>query len=204
MRSIIFTLLFSSVVFGQVSMTSNEIQALQHKVKSQSELTQTIISDFVQKKHLDFLSNDIITNGQLVFKAPNKVKWAYVTPYKYSVVFKDDKLHINDEGKKSELDLSSSKMFKKLNHLIISSVKGDMFNDEEFKISYYKLNKYYSVSFNPVNSNISNYIKQIEILFSLEGEVHQIKMIEPTDDYTTIAFENRVVNKPVSNEVFNH
>lgn len=203
MRNIIYlVLLFSGLLFSQSEMTHQDIVLLKSKVKSQSDLTETIVSDFTQYKHLDFLSNDIITSGQLVFKAPDLVKWAYVAPYEYSVIFKNDVLHINDEGRKSELDLSSSKLFKKLNHLIISSVKGDMFNDDQFVIKYMTHENNYKVCFSPLNDNISKYIKEFQILFNVNGEVKEIKMIEPTDDFTKIVFNNRVINKSVTNAVF--
>jgi outer membrane lipoprotein-sorting protein len=185
-------------------MNHTEIIDLKSKVKLQSELTKTIVSDFTQYKHLDFLSNDIITSGKLVFKVPNIVKWEYVNPFKYSVIFKNENLYINDEGQKSDINLSSSKLFKKLNHLIINSVKGDMFNDTEFVITYYKINENYNVYFKPLNEKIVKYIKEFHILFNLKGEVLQIKMIEPTDDFTKIVFDNRVINKPVSDAVFTH
>ena len=168
------------------------------------EQTKTISSDFTQYKHLDFLSNEIVTKGNLVFKAPDLVKWEYVEPFKYSVIFKNESLFVDDDGEKSDINLSSSKLFKQLNHLIINSVKGDMFNDKEFKIDYLKLSENFDIHFKPLNSKIEKYIKEFVILFSSKGEVLQIKMIEPTDDFTKIVFKNRVINKPVSDAVFNH
>lgn len=205
MRNLLYlVLLVTCVLQAQTKMTSQEISELKNQVKSQSDVTKTISSDFTQYKHLDFLSNDIITKGNLVFKAPNLVKWAYVNPFKYEVIFKDDNLYINDEGQKSDINLSSSKLFKKLNHLIINSVKGDMFDDDEFTIDYYKEAENFNVYFGPVNDKISKYIKEFRILFNLKGEVLQIKMIEPTDDYTKIVFKNRVLNKTISDAVFSH
>lgn len=190
--------------FGQTIMQQQEIITLKKKVKEQAKQTETITSNFVQYKHLDFLTNDIVTSGKLAFKAPNLVKWEYVKPFEYSVLFKNENLYINDEGKKSDVNLSSSKLFKKLNHLIINSVKGDMFNDNEFAIAYYKEANNYNVHFDPKNEKIAKYIKQFQILFDKQGEVQQIKMIEPSNDYTKIVFENRVRNQQLSDAVFTH
>ena len=54
-------------------MSQEEARSLRSKVKSQAEATQTISSDFIQKKHLDFLENDIESSGRLAFKAPDIV-----------------------------------------------------------------------------------------------------------------------------------
>lgn len=198
-------LLFSCLLLhSQTKMSLQETVELKKKVKLLSEQTKTISSDFTQYKHLDFLSNEIVTKGNLVFKAPDLVKWEYVEPFKYSVIFKNESLFVDDDGEKSDINLSSSKLFKQLNHLIINSVKGDMFNDKEFKIDYLKIGANFDIHFKPLNSKIEKYIKEFVILFSSKGEVLQIKMIEPTDDFTKIVFKNRVINKPVSDAVFNH
>ncbi|MBQ0741119.1 outer membrane lipoprotein carrier protein LolA, partial [Aquimarina celericrescens] len=83
-------------------MSIAEINALKEKVKTHAIETKTISSDFTQYKHLDFLSNDIITTGKLAFKTPNMVKWEYIKPFKYSVIFKNETLYINDEGNKNK------------------------------------------------------------------------------------------------------
>lgn len=195
-------ILFFSLSNAQTKMSSIEEGILIEKVKKQAESTKTIISDFEQYKHLDFLENDIKTTGNLAFKSPDQVKWAYLNPYKYSVIFKNQKLFINDEGNKSDIDLGSSKLFKQLNTLIIKSIKGDMFDTSEFEMEYFKIDTYSEVYFSPKNSKLSKYIKAFHILFNNNGEVLQVKMIEPSDDYTKIVFKNRILNKTLSNEVF--
>ena len=59
-------------------MSSAEASILKETVKALSNQTKTITSDFVQFKHLDFLSNDIKSTGKLAFKSPSIVKWEYV------------------------------------------------------------------------------------------------------------------------------
>lgn len=205
MRNILYILFFIvSTVHSQQKMNTVEANALKEKVKIQAAQTETITSDFVQYKHLDFLANDIITKGNLNFKTPNMVKWSYVDPFVYSVIFKDENLYINDEGQKSDVNLSSSKLFKQLNKLIVNSVKGDMFDDKEFDISYFKTATTSDVHFVPLNNKISKYIKAFHIQFNNKGDVIEIKMIEPSDDYTKILFSNRILNKTVSDAVFAH
>ncbi|PHS04309.1 MAG: cell envelope biogenesis protein LolA [Kordia sp.] len=205
MRNILYLLfLLTATVHSQEKMTTAEATLLKEKVKTQAAETKTITSDFVQYKHLDFLTNDIVTKGYLAFKIPDLVKWSYVDPFVYSVIFKDENLYINDEGQKSDVNLSSSKLFKQLNKLIVNSVKGDMFDDNEFEISYFINKKYSEVHFSPTNKKIAKYIKAFHIQFNSNGDVVEIKMIEPSDDYTRIVFSNRVLNKTMSDAVFAH
>ena len=101
MRNLVYLFLFLTVsIQSQTQMSASEAQALKTLVKEQALTTKTISSNFTQYKHLDFLSNDIVTKGKLAFKTPDLVKWEYTEPYKYTVLFKNETLFINDEGKK--------------------------------------------------------------------------------------------------------
>lgn len=199
-------LLISLHSFGQERVLSpDEIKELKVKVKEKSETTQTIKSDFVQYKHLDFLSNDIKTEGKLAYKSPNLVKWEYTNPYKYSVVFKNNSLLINDDGKKNTINIGSSKLFEKMNVLIVKSIRGDMFDDAEFDISYHKSKSSYIVRFLLKDIDFKKVIKQFVLHFDMKSyDVTQVKMIEPSNDYTKIVFKNRKLNTPLSDAIFSN
>lgn len=199
-------LLVSFCSFGQERMLSvDEIKELKIKVKEKSETTQTIKSDFVQYKHLDFLSNDIKTEGKLAYKSPNLVKWEYTNPYKYSVIFKNNSLLINDDGKKNTVNIGSSKLFEKMNVLIVKSIRGDMFDDAEFDISYHKSKSSYIVNFLLKDVDFNKIIKKFVLYFDVKTyDVTQVKMIEPSNDYTKIVFKNRKLNIPLNNAIFSN
>lgn len=203
LSSLIF-LLLSGGLYAQTIMSSQEATALETQVKKRAQTTQTITSDFVQYKHLDFLANDIQSQGKLAFKSPDLVKWEYNKPFEYSVIFKGGMLYINNEGKKNNVDLGSSQMLEQMNKLITKSIKGDMFDTSEFSISYYKNNGESEVHFAPKNPEISDFIKAFHISFSNEGEVLSVKMLEPSDDYTKIVFSNRKTNNTLLDAVFSN
>jgi len=191
------------LIAQESNMDNAEIVRFKSMINETSKATITIQSNFTQYKHLDFLSNDIITQGKMVFKAPNMVKWEYVKPFEYSVIFKDDKLSINDSGSKSNVDLGSSALFKKLNELIINSVKGNLFQDADFSMDYFKSPNYYKVIFIPKDEKIKSYIASFILFFDKEdANVLEVKMVEPSKDFTRIVFTDRLINKPLDNEVF--
>jgi len=205
----IYTLLFLCIGIqisnAQKSLTTEEISTFKSTVEKLDSNTQTIVSDFVQYKHLSFLSNDVETQGKLAFKVPGLVKWEYTSPYKYSVIFKDDKLFIDDEGDKSKIDIGSNKMFKGLNSLITNSVKGNMFDDNAFEISYFKVDDFYLVKFIPKDENMLQFITKFELMFDIKtSDVVEVKMIEPSEDYTKIVFKNKTRNTTLDEAVFNN
>ncbi|NOQ91390.1 MAG: outer membrane lipoprotein carrier protein LolA, partial [Flavobacteriaceae bacterium] len=176
-------------------MPITEANQLRDKIIDKSEKTITIVSEFEQFKHLDFLSNDIKSGGNLVFKSPNLIKWEYIKPFNYSVIFKNDKLFINDDGIKSNIDISSNKTFKSLNSLIIKSVRGDMFDDKLFDIKYFENQKNYVIKFIPKENSLKSMISEFILSFDKNSlDVIAIKMQENAEDYTLLKFINQKIN----------
>ncbi|WP_264560610.1 outer membrane lipoprotein carrier protein LolA [Flavobacterium sp. N2270] len=198
--SLVF-LLFTTLFFAQESkMTAAEITKFKSTIEKETKTIKTIKTDFIQYKHLDFLSKDIETSGKMTFKAPNLLNWQYTKPYEYSIVFKNNKVYINDQGKKSTVD---GKMFEKINSLIVGSVSGNMFDDKEFTITYFKSKEFNITKLVPKTATIKKYIKEVELYFPKnESTVAQVKLIEPSNDYTKIVFKNKVINAKVDDSAF--
>lgn len=209
-NNILFSVLFLSFSlfsgFAQEQkMADSEISAFKNAVNATAKNTKTLTADFTQSKHMDFLSKDIETSGKMNFKAPNMLQWQYVKPYQYSIVFKNNKIFINDAGKKNNIDKGNSKMFDKLNKLIVGSVNGNMFDENEFTISYFKTKDFNITKLLPKDASLKKYVKQMELYFDKTGNtVSQVKMIEPSNDYTKIIFKNKVINAKIDDSVFNN
>lgn len=200
-----FLMLNAALVSAQEKMSTAEITAFKNSVNATAKSTKTLTTDFVQYKHMDFLSKDIETSGKMSFKAPSMLLWQYTKPYQYSIVFKNNKISINDAGKKSQMDTGNSKMFAKLNKLIVGSVSGDMFDDAEFTITYFKDKDSNIARLAPKDAALKKYIKQMELHFEKKGNmVSEVIMTEPSGDYTRIVFKNKTANAPVPDSVFNN
>lgn len=198
----ILGMLITVTVTAQTKMSSGEAEALKTLVRARAAETKTVTSDFTQFKHLDFLSNDIESKGKLAFKAPDLVKWEYIQPFAYTIIFKDQSLYINDDGNKSNLDVGASKLFKQLNGLIASSIRGDMFDDTQFDITYFLKEGKNEVHFMPKDPQFAEFIQRFQITFNQVGEVDEVRMIEPSGDYTHIIFSGRKTNQPLSDADF--
>ncbi|RAR71534.1 LolA family protein [Flavobacterium aciduliphilum] len=209
MRIKIFTILFlalTKIVFSQEQkMSVTEIAEFKATIEKESKTINTIKTDFIQYKHLDFLSKDIETSGKMSFKTPNLLNWQYTKPYNYSIVFKSNKIFINDQGKKSIIDAGSSKIFEKINKMIVGSVSGNMFDDKEFAISYYKTKEFYIAKLSPKTKEISKYIQQIDLYFPINDViVSLVKLNEPSGDFTKIVFKNKILNAKIDDSVFSN
>ena len=188
----------SSFVFAQnTAMTSAESKAFVTKISSETKEIKTLQSDFVQTKKMDFLDKNIITQGKMSLKSPNTLSWKYTKPYQYSIIFKENKIFINDQGKKSSVD-AKSKTFEKINKLIVGSSNGKMFSDPEFSVVYLKNASSNIAKFTPKSAQLLKYIKQIELQFPKnQSTVFQFNMTEASGDTTNIVFKNTKINAPI-------
>lgn len=209
MRIKIFILLIFLNIYSfkslaqEQKMSGSEIVIFKQSVAVVSKKIKTLSTDFVQYKHLDFLSKDIETSGKMVFKEPNLLLWQYKKPYIFSIVFKNGKILINDEGKKSAVDIGNNKLFGKINKLIVGSVSGDLFDDKEFTISYFKNKDQNITKFIPKDATLKKYIKQIELTFDKEdATVVQVKLLESSADFTRIILKNKIINAKIDEASF--
>ena len=109
------------------------------------------------------------------------------------------------EGPRVNVDIGNSKLFKKLNELIVKSVKGNMFDDEDFIVSYFKTYEANKAVFRPR-------IKKLQVILLLsnfisirtDGTVLEVKMVEPSADFTQIVFSNRNLNSTLSDAIFSN
>ncbi|WP_432412043.1 outer membrane lipoprotein carrier protein LolA [Rasiella sp. SM2506] len=205
-RSYFFLLvsfLFLNIVFGQTVLSVKEQQIFKTKVQETANKITSIMSDFEQSKHLEMLSKPILSEGKLVFESPDKILWQYTSPKAYQVIFKDEMLYVDNDGKNDEIKLSSNKVFRSFNELIVNSIKGDMFDESMFDISYFKISEGHLVKFFPKDKRMKRFISAFELTFTQNtGEVTKIKLVEPNNDYTLITFNNRKTNSKIPSETF--
>lgn len=170
-----------------------------------SENTQSIQSKFIQEKHLSFLTENIISKGEFYFQSPNKLRWEYSEPFEYIIVFNDKNIYIKDENKISTFDTKSNKMFAEINNMMIGSIQGDLFTDSErFNVKYYENANQYLLDLEPKLPEMKSMLKTIKIYIDKSDiSVAKIKMIESSDDYTSIDFTERKLNQTIDNERFN-
>lgn len=202
------TILFISFQFfafsQETELSSNESTKFRTMVEKGTKDLKTIKTDFVQNKHMEFLTNDIESKGKMYLNAEGMLKWQYTEPNKYSIIFKNNKIFINDDGKKSTVD-GDQKMFQKISKLISGSVKGDLFDDDEFTIRYFKKDDNVLVKLTPKNKEMKKYISQVILTFpENDPTVSQVKLVEPSGDYTLITFKNKQLNVPIDKSVFSH
>ncbi len=202
----LFFIFFFFSLFGfsqKKALTTTEIKTFKQSVETNSGKITSLEANFSQNKHMDFMEKDIKSSGKLYFKSGN-VRWEYTSPYSYYMILKGDKMYINDNGKKKEINMSSSEMLKELSKVISGSMQGkNIFDETRFTITYYKNGSDYLVNLLAKDKTLKKYIKQIEITFDGSSYlVNKVKVTEPSSDYTDITFSGQKKNTSIPDAKF--
>lgn len=206
MKKLIFFLpifFFSFQVICQFSPI-NDLQDFKRKVDKTSSAMNTMSSDFIQEKHLSFMTEPIITKGVFKFSAPNKIRWEYNDPFSYILVINNDQLYINDEGNKNKIDLGSNDMFKQVNKIISDALMGRVLTDDgRFEYNVAEDDQLYKINLQPIEEEIKAYLSEIEVYFQKSNLlVSKVKMYEDGGDFTLIKFTNNQMNTPLGQNIF--
>lgn len=200
----IYTFLSLGILGQGIKMTTGELNAFKQKIEKETQALTSIQTDFIQSKHLAFLSNDIESKGIMYLLADGTLKWAYHTPNQYSIIFKNNQILIDDNGKKSNVS-GGNEVFNKISHLISGSVSGKLFNDKEFDVVCYKDGDEIVAHLTPNDKTLKKYIKVVYLYFKKdESTVSKVRLVEPSEDYTLITFVNKQLNVKINPSVFNH
>ena len=207
----IFKIIILIFVIGITSSFSQDksfkkvtnLEQLKTKISEYSDKTNSIKSDFIQEKHLEILENPLISKGKFLYKKQNNIRWEYIEPLKYIIVIHKGKFTIKDETKVSEYDIESNKMFKEINNMIITSMKGDIINNKDFNSSFFENKTFYLAKLKPNKKEIADFISSIEIYFDkTDFSVSKVIMVETEEDYTKITFKNKSINSAINDNLF--
>ncbi len=181
----------------------NDIKQLEAKLNENSNKNNTIQSDFVQNKTIEYLDETIVSKGKFWFKKSNNLRWEYNEPFNYIITIKDGKFTIKDGNKISNYDINTNAVFKEINDLLISMAEGNMIKDDKFFVEAFENKTSYLLKLTPKNENMKNFINKTEVYIDkTDLSVYKIIMLESESDFTEILFTNRKFNEEIRDNIF--
>ncbi len=197
------------VMLSSFTPKANEFEAMQHIEKFRKGLadmaasTTSIKANFKQEKYLSILANKIDSEGTILFKKPNLLKWSYTRPFEYTIVLNGKEIIIKDQEKVNSFDIGSSQAFRQINELIINSVEGNILDEARFSIEYLEGKDLYLTKLVPKEAQLKGFIQGIDIYFDKKDfSVSQVKLVESEGDYTMISFFDKKMNENIPDENF--
>lgn len=209
MKKILFSFLclwvMSGTAFGENPQFRpiHDTTEIEKRLLEASHKTQSIRSDFIQEKHLEYLDAVITSKGKFWFKKQSYLRWEYVDPFSYAIILNHDKFTIKDADKKSEFDLKSNKAFQEVIEMISGAVQGDLMKDDKFNVTAFETPTQVMVVMKPKQTKMESILRSINMIFRKSDlSVQKVKMIESEEDYTEITFINRKINEKIPDAVF--
>jgi len=189
---------------GYKPATDVQQKDMMRKITESSEQMKTLCCDFVQKKTISILSDEMHSEGRMYFKQKDKLRWEYTQPYQYEFVLNGDKIMLNSGSAKNIIDVNSSKMFREISKIIVSGINGSgIFDQSKFTAKFMVGTKNDMVILVPKQKEIKQLFSEIRICFNKQDyTVISVEIEELNGDKTFIEMKNKQINKELDDEKF--
>lgn len=208
MRPLYHFLLLLTPVFSFVQerpMSTSEIEAFKKEWVTEMEAMKSLEANFIQTKHFEFIDEVSETNGTLYYNAPSAIRWEYKAPGQQSIIrMNKDYMHTQDENTSNLVAFNKNSRLRELSKLIHNGMTSDqIFDSQHSHVDYYKTRQGYRVVLRPNNRQAARFIKHIELEITEQPwHVKNIKIVQPTNDYTVIKFNDVKKNVSLSPGLF--
>ena len=197
---------FTTVAFAQNyrPATPDEQKELIKNITATSEQLKTLRADFVQRKTISILADELRSEGKLLFKQPDKLSWEYTKPYQYRFMINGNKVMISSETNKDIIDVNSNKIFNEISKIIISGINGSgIFDDKKFTAKFYVGERDDQVLLTPKQKELKQMFSSITITFAKNDySVNDVEIKEVNGDATHIIMKNKQINIELNDEIF--
>jgi outer membrane lipoprotein carrier protein len=160
--------------------------------------------DFVQTKHLKMLGDKVVSRGVMYYQQSDKLRWEYVSPYKYTFILNGNKVQIKNDKRTDVIDVERNKLFKEIARIMMSSVVGDCLNDtRSFKTTITDGNTSWVATLVPQRKEMKQMFSSIRLYFNKKSSmVSMVELVEKNGDKTFIELKNVKTNGQIASSTF--
>jgi outer membrane lipoprotein-sorting protein len=198
--------IFSTIVFAQNyrPATPEQQKELVKNITAASKQMKTLRCDFVQKKTISILADEMISEGKLLFKQADKLCWEYTKPFQYRFTINGAKVMISTENTQNIIDVNGSKIFKEISMIIISGINGSgIFDENKFAAKFNVGTQDYQVVLTPKQRELRQMFSSITLTFNKKDySVNTVEIKELSDDTMHITMKNKQINTEIGDENF--
>ena len=171
-------------------------------IRAAANSVDSIRADFVQEKHLPILARPLTSEGHLLYRRPDALRWEYTSPVKSVLLMHggDARRFVqSDQGLVEDVSVRLQAMQFVMPE--ISDWLGGRFQDNpRFDASLDGSNKIMLV---PTDPGMARFIQRIELLMSdRPGVIEQVLIFESDDAFTRMVFSHTQVNPSLDDRLF--
>lgn len=198
--SLLLALVCSIPLCAQRSNEANikkEISAAAARIK-------TMQCHFVQTKYVKLLNDKMVSKGQMYFRASDRLRWVYTSPYSYVFVLNGQKVLLKKGNRSDVINTAGNKMFREIARIMMSSVVGNCLTDDKnFKSTVSATSTEYLATLYPQRKELKGMFQKI-ILHAdrKKGVVTSVELTEKNGDRTVITLQNIQTNVTLNDALF--
>jgi outer membrane lipoprotein-sorting protein len=208
--SILLVLLIFAIQFLNAQNNNPLRQAEQQEVLN--TITQKLSdvknlkADFKQIRHMDILTEPLVSVGICYFEEPDKMRWELTRPYQSILIYNANdiaKFNVAD-GKVEKLNLGAEDLMREILKQIISWIQGDF--DKAADIYDLKIfeGEKYKLVLTPKSDELTKSIQSIEMVFNADLQnISSVQINESGKNYIKIEFLNTMNNIDIDKLIFN-
>ena len=197
---------FAILTFAQSyrPATPEQQKELMQNIAVASKQLKTLRCDFVQKKTISILADELVSEGKMLFKQADKLCWEYTQPYRYRFTLNGNQVMIGSENNKNIIDTNGSKMFREISRMIVSGINGSgIFEEDKFAAKFSVGAQDFQVALTPKQKELKQMFNSITLTFNkTDYSVNTVEIKELSGDITLITLKNKQINKEISDEIF--
>lgn len=205
MKHLIFILLLSLSIgmLAQTPATTDESAVMIAEICNANKIS-TLQCNFRQTKQMSLLATSMISKGQMYSKDGNKLRWEYTSPYTYTFVLNEDKVIMKSAEKTNMIDVSTSKMFRQITSIMMSSLTGQCLTDEKyFQVAMLKAGDRWIAKLTPQQKEMRQMFNQIVLHINpISHIVTTVELVEKSGDKTTIELLDIKADTPIDDSIF--
>ncbi|MDR3093249.1 MAG: outer membrane lipoprotein carrier protein LolA [Bacteroidales bacterium] len=185
--------------FGSVASEAE----LQQRLNEASDAVQTLSSQFSQEKYIALLDEKIRSEGMFFYKKSDRICLEYRSPASHSVVINRQQMKIVSDGKTNIYDVGKNRMMAQTNLLLTACMTGNFGKlSKDYQLTFQESDTQYRIRIQPLTSHPSS-VKKMDILLDKQDlSVQELKMTEPSDDYTLYTFTGKQKNVQIADSKF--
>lgn len=182
--------LTQSEVLSQISAACGRITSMQ--------------CDFTQTKSVRMLNEKVVSTGRMYYQSPDRLRWEYLKPYRYSFLLNGNKITIKSGSRTDAIDVDRNKMFREIVRVMMNTVVGKCLADSrDFTAAVTGDAAVWIVTLTPRKGTLKQMFRSVVLRFDRTTQrVTQVEMIELKGDRTVIELTNIKSNIPIDASVF--
>lgn len=164
----------------------------------------TIESNFTQVKSVSFLNEKVKSYGRMYYSNQGKLRWEYVSPYKYTFAINGGKVYIKSGTKSQVIDIRTSRLFNSIAQIMINSITGKSLKaNGDFNTQMYVDGNEWIAVLTPKKAQMKKMFRTVQLHFnSHHSMVSEVVMTETSGDSTVITLSGVKTNENIPNQIF--